>query len=82
MVLLSEEAREKNNFEGNKRMFLYTLDQKVWQEFLSDFNQKVEPKVNMDEFKEKSWVTLVGFGEPVLMATGLDGKARENCSVR
>ena len=58
-------------------MFLNTLDQKGFQEFLSEFNQKVERKVNVDEFKEELWDTVVRFGEPVLMATGLDEKARE-----
>ena len=51
-VLLSDEAREKNTFEGNKWMFLNTLDQEGWQDFLSEFNQKVERKVNVDKFKE------------------------------
>ena len=40
VVLFSDEAREKNTFEGNNWMFLNTLDQKGWQEFLSEFNQK------------------------------------------
>ena len=31
----------------------------------------------MCEFKEVLWDSVVGFGEPVLMATGLDEKARE-----
>ena len=75
-VLLSNEAREKNVFEGNKWMFLDTLDQKGWQELLSKFNQKVERKVNMDEFKEELWDTVVGFGEPLLMTTRLDEKVR------
>ena len=35
MVLLSDEAREKNTFGGNKWMFLNTLGQKVWLDFLS-----------------------------------------------
>ena len=52
MVLLSDEARRTNTFGGNKWMFLDTLDQKVWQDFLSQFNQKVEREVKMDEFKE------------------------------
>ena len=84
MVLLSDEAREKNTFRGNKWIFLNTLDQKGWLDFLSEFNQKVERKFKfkVDEFKEELWDTLVGFGEPVLMVTGLDEKARGSCSAR
>ena len=78
MVFLSDEARDKNTFEGNKLMFLDTLDKKVWLEFLSKFNQKVDRKIEVDEFKEELWDTVVEFGEPVLMATGLDEKARED----
>ena len=33
--------------------------------------------MNMDEFKEELWDTVVGLGEPLLTATGLDEKARE-----
>ena len=76
-VLLSNEDREKNTSEGIKWMFLDTLDQKGWQEFLSGFNHKVERKMNMDEFKVDLWDTVLRFGEPVLMATGLNEKARE-----
>ena len=31
----------------------------------------------MDVFKEELWDSMVGFGEPVLIASGLDEKARE-----
>ena len=44
---------------------------------LSEFNQKVERKIDVDEFKEELWDTVVEFEEPVLTATGLDEKARE-----
>ena len=44
---------------------------------MSKFNQKVERKIEVDEFKEEMWDTVVGFGEPMLMVTGLDEKARE-----
>ena len=53
MVLLSDEVREKNGFEGNKLMFLSTLEEKAWQDFLSEFNQKAECKVEWDNFKEE-----------------------------
>ena len=39
MILLTTEESKKNTFEGNKSMFLGTLDEKAWREFLSDFNQ-------------------------------------------
>ena len=34
---LKDEAREKKTFGGNKWIFLNTLDQKGWQDFLSEF---------------------------------------------
>ena len=76
MVLLSDEVRETNNFGRNKRVFLNTLNQKEWQDFLSEFDQKVEKKVEMDEIKEELWDTVEGFEEPVFMTTGLDEKGR------
>ena len=36
----------------------------------------MERKVKLDDFKEELWDTVVGLGEHVLMATGLDEKAR------
>ena len=39
MLLLSAEESKKNSFEGNKMMFLDTLDENLWQDFLSEFNQ-------------------------------------------
>ena len=57
-------------------MFLNTLDEKAWQDFLSEFNQKVEHKVNLDDFNEELWDTVEGFGKTVLMATGIDEKTR------
>ena len=57
-------------------MFLNKLDENGWQNFLSEFNQKVEEKVKLVDFEEELWNTAVGFGEPVLMATELDEKRR------
>ena len=48
IVLLSDEARGTNTFGGNKWMFLDTLYRKGRQDFLSEFNQKVERKVKRD----------------------------------
>ena len=76
MILLSTEESKKNTFEGNKSMFLGTLDEKAWREFLSEFNQETESETTLDDFKEELWNTVVKFGEPVLMGTGLDEKAR------
>ena len=39
--------------EGNKSMFLKTLDKNGWQDVLSKFNQKVERKVLLDDFQEE-----------------------------
>ena len=77
MVLLTNEIREKNTFEGNKRMFLSTLDEEAWKSFLSEFNQRVENKAKVDDFKEELWDTVVKFGEPVLIDTGLDESVRK-----
>ena len=76
MILLSAEEREKNTFEGNKGMFLGTLDEDAWREFLSEFNREVDGENTLDDFKEELWDTVVKFGEPVLMGTGLEEKAR------
>ena len=38
MVLLTDEARDKNTFEVNKEMFLSMLDEEAWQSFLREFN--------------------------------------------
>ena len=57
-------------------MLLSTRDEKAWQDILSEFNQKVERKVKLGDFKEELWDTAMGFGELVLMATGLEEKAR------
>ena len=76
MILLSAEEREKNTFEGNKTMFLGTLDEDAWREFLSEFNREVYGEITLDDFKEELWDTVVKFGEPVLMGTGLEEKAR------
>ena len=77
MILLSSEAREKNTFEGNKDMFLGTLDADAWQTFLDEFNQKMGSETTMDRFKDELWDTVVKFGEPLLIGTGLDEKARK-----
>ena len=76
MIFLSAERREKNTFEGNRDAFLGTLDKDAWQEFLSDFNREVDEDTTLDNFKEELWDTVVKFGEPVLMGTGLEEKAR------
>ena len=76
MILLSAEEREKNVFEGNKTMFLGTLDEDAWRKFLSEFNREVDGEITLDDFKEELWDTVVKFGEPVLMGTGLEEKAR------
>ena len=66
LILLSAEESEKNSFEGNKWMFLNTLDEKMWQDFLSEFNQKVGRQAKLEDFKEELWSTVMKFGEPVL----------------
>ena len=77
MKLLSAEEGKRNAFEGNKWMFLNTLDEKTWREFLTEFNQKVKGETTLEDLKEELWDTVMEFGEPVLMGTGLDEKARE-----
>ena len=53
MVLLTDETREENTFEGIKDMFLSTLDEEAWQSFLGEFNQRVKGKVEVNDFKEE-----------------------------
>ena len=77
MVLLTDEAREQNIFEGNKDMFLSTVDEEAWRSFLGEFNQRLENKVEVDDFKKELWSTIVKFGEPVLIGTGLDEIVRK-----
>ena len=77
MILLSSEEREKNFFEGNRDMFLGSLKDDAWQEFLKEFNQEVGSETTLDKFKEELWDTVVKFGEPLLIGTGLDEKARK-----
>ena len=77
MILLSSEGREKNTFEGNRDMFLGSLKDDAWQEFLKEFNQEVGSETTLDKFKEELWDTVVKFGEPLLIGTGLDEKARK-----
>ena len=76
MIFLSAEGREKNTFEGNRDAFFGTLDEDAWQEFLSDFNREVNDEITLDDFKEELWDTVVKLGEPVLMGTCLEEKAR------
>ena len=59
MILLSTEESKKNTFEGNKSMFLGTLDEKAWREFLSEFNQETKSETTLDNFKEELWKTVV-----------------------
>ena len=77
MVLLTDDAREKNTFVGNKEMFLSTLDEEAWHSFLRELNQRVKYKAKVDNFMEELWSTVVKFGEPVLIGTGLDKKVRK-----
>ena len=77
MILLSAKESKKNTFEGNKWIFLSTLDEKTWLEFLSEFNQKAGTEATLESFKEDLWDTVVKFGELALMGTGLDEKARK-----
>ena len=58
-------------------MFLGTLDEKAWREFLSEFNHETKSETTLDNFKEELWNMVVRFGEPVLMGTGLDKKAKK-----
>ena len=76
MIFLSAKRREKNTFEGNRDAFLGTLDEDAWRKFLSNFNREVDDETTLDDFKEELWDTVVKFGEPVLMGTGLEEKAR------
>ena len=54
MTLLSTEESKKNTFKGNKSMLLGTLDEKAWQEFLSEFNQETENETTLDNFKRRA----------------------------
>ena len=76
MIILYAQESEKNTFGGNKTMFLETLDGKAWQEFLREFNRETNSEITLENFKEELWNTVVKFGKPVLMATGLDEKTR------
>ena len=62
MILLSAKESKKNTFEGIKRMFLSTLDEKTWLEFLSEFNREAETEATLESFKEELWDTVVKFG--------------------
>ena len=54
-----------------------TLDEKAWREILSEFDQRVKSETTLEDFKEELWNTVVKFGEPVLMGTGMHEKARK-----
>ena len=82
MILVSAEDREKNTFEGNKTMFLGTLDEDAWREFLSEFNREVDGEITLDDFKEELWDTVLKFAEPVLMGTGLEKKTRRELMIK
>ena len=41
-----------------------------------EFNQKVERKVDVEEFEEELWDIEVEIGKAILMRTGLDKEAR------
>ena len=77
MLFLNSDSKENNIFVGNKTIVLNTMDQEEWQKFLTESNQKVDVKVDVEEFKEELWDIVVEFGEPILMGTGLDKEARE-----
>ena len=44
---------------------------------MSEFNQRVENKAQLDEFKEELWDTVAKFGEPVLIGIELDEKVKK-----
>ena len=77
MLLLSSEERGKNTFEGNRDIFLGSLEDDAWQEFLEEFNREVGSETTLDKFKKELWDAVVRFGEPLLIGTGLDEKARK-----
>ena len=52
MILLSTKESKKNILQGNKTMFLETLDEKAWWEFLGEFNQETMSETTLDDFKE------------------------------
>ena len=41
------------------------LDEKAWQDFLSEFNQRVGRETKLEDFKEELWSTVMKFGETV-----------------
>ena len=53
MKLLRAEESKKNAFEGNKWMFLNTLNENAWREFLSEFDQRVKRETTLVDFKEE-----------------------------
>ena len=62
MKLLSTKEGKKNAFEGNKWMFLNTLDEKAWRDYLSEFNQRGKSETTLEDFKEELWNTVVNSG--------------------
>ena len=63
MKLMSTKETKRNAFEGNKWMFLNTLDEKAWRGFLSEFDQRVKSETTLEDFKEELWNTVVRFGK-------------------
>ena len=77
MAFLSNESKKNSTFEGTKTIFMSTLDQEGWQKSLTEFNWKMEQKVDIQEIKEKLWNLVMEFGEPILMRFGVKNVARE-----
>ena len=48
-----------------------------WQDFLSKFNRRVGRETKLEDFKEELWSAVMKYGEPVVIGTGLDEKARK-----
>ena len=61
MILLSAKESKENTFEGKKWMFLNTLDEKTWLEFLCEINQKAGTEATLESFKKELWDTVVRF---------------------
>ena len=53
------------------------MNEKAWQDFLSELNQRVGRETKLEDFKEELGSTVMKFGEPFLIGTGLDEKARK-----
>ena len=55
----------------------HDLFETVLNRFLREFNREVNSETTLDDFKDELWDTVVKFGEPLLMGTCLDEKARK-----